>query len=318
MAIHQSAFGLNLRGPLPLPGLPGSAAGLPELDLEVVTRGELEAAWSGPATPGAWRGTLRDGAELTIRWGRQGDLLFGCGEEATFLLAPAAERLLCAPSDPSPLSWQRVLLSRVLPVVAIARGYEALHAAAVQTPVGVVAVVGASGAGKSTLAAELVRRGHRLVGDDVLVVGRAGDRVVAYPSGAHLSLEPGAEEGLGVEVLGELGGKLWTVVEDAAAEPAPLAAVVLLERGEGPVEAQELPVEAQELPPTPLALAPFMLGLPDEEGRDGERFALYADLVETGRLLRLRGSASAPPAEFAEALERAVGAAAMATAGEAR
>ena len=311
MTIHQSAFGLNLRGPLPLPGLAGATAGLPDLELAIVSRDELEAAWSGPATPGAWRGALRDGAELTIRWGREGDLLFGCGEEAGFLLAAGARRLLCAPSVPSALSWQRILLSRVLPVVAIARGYEALHAAAVQTPVGVVAVAGASGAGKSTLAAELVRRGHPLVGDDVLVVGRAGDRVVAYPGGAHLSLEPGAEEGLGVEVLGELGGKLWTVVEGAAAAPAPLAAVVILERGEGQVE-------VQELPPSPLALAPFMLGLPDEEGRDGERFALYADLVEAGRLLRLRGDAAAPPAEFAEALELAVGAAAMATAGEAR
>jgi hypothetical protein len=311
VTIHQSAFGLNLRGPLPLPGLASAAAGLPELELGLVNRAELEAAWSGPATPGAWRGTLRDGAELTIRWGREGDLLFGCGEEASFLLAAGAERLLCAPSVPSALSWQRILLSRVLPVVAIARGYEALHAAAVKTPVGIVAVVGASGAGKSTLAAELVRRGHPLVGDDVLVVGRAGDRVVAYPGGAHLSLEPGAEEGLGVEVLGELGGKLWTVVKGAAAAPAPLAAVVILERGEGQVD-------AQELSPSPLALAPFMLGLPDEEGRDGERFALYADLVEAGPLLRLRGHAAASPAEFAEALERAVGAAAMATAGEAR
>jgi hypothetical protein len=292
--------------------LPGRAGtGLPELRLELGNPGKLEAAWSGAATPGSWRGTLRDGVELTIRWGRAGDLLFGYGEEARYLLDPGAERLLCAPTEPSSISWQRVLLSRVLPVVAIARGYEALHAAAVQTPVGVVAVTGASGAGKSTLAAELVRRGHRLVGDDVLVVGRAADRIVGFPGGSHLSLERGAEAGLDAEVLGELGGKLWCGVGGAAQEPAPVAAVVLLERGEGPVQ-------AHELDPSPLTLAPFMLGLPDEEGRDGERFALYADLVEAGRLLRLRGAVSAPAEEFAEALEQAVGAPAAVAAGARR
>jgi hypothetical protein len=311
VAIHQSAFGLNLRGSLSLPGLPAAAPGLPELQLQVAGRDELEAAWSGAATPGSWRGTLRDGAELTIRWGRDGDLLFGYGEEARYLLDPAGERLLCAPTEPGSLAWQRVLLSRVLPVVAIARGYEALHAAAVRTPAGVVAVVGASGAGKSTLAAELVRRGHGLLGDDVLVVGRDGDGVAAFPGGAHLSLEPGAGAGIEVEVLGELGGKLWAVAAAPASEPAAVAAVVLLERGEGPVA-------VQELPPSPLTLAPFMLGLPDEEGRDGDRFALYADLVEAGRLLRLGGSTSAPAGESAEALERALGAPALAGAGEGR
>ena len=302
---------MNLRGSLDLPGLAPATAGLPELRVDRVAPGELEDAWSGGATPGAWRGTLRDGAELTIRWGRAGDLLFGYGTEARYLLDPVAERLLCAPAEPRSLAWRRVLLSRVLPVVAIARGHEALHAAAVQTPVGAVAVVGASGAGKSTLAAELVRRGHRLMSDDVLVFGRADDRLVAFPGGAHLSLERGSEGDLEVEVLGELGDKLWTVAAGAASEPAPVAAVVLLERGAGPVEARELAA-------SPLALAPFMLGLPDEEGRDGARFALYADLVEAGRLIRLGGSASAPAWEFADALERAVGAPALATAGEGR
>jgi hypothetical protein len=300
---------LNLGGPLPLPGLAEARSGLPELELQAVAADRLEEAWSGAATPGSWRGKLRDGAELTIRWGRDGDLLFGYGAEARYLLDPAAERLLCAPAEPESLAWQRVLLSRVLPVVAIARGYEALHAAAVQMPAGIVAVVGASGTGKSTLAAELVRRGHGLIGDDVLVVGRAADGVVAFPGGAHLSLAPGSDEDLDAEVIGELGGKLWAIVGEPAREPTPVAAVALLERGEGAVAAEELPA-------SPLTLAPFMLGLPDEQGRDGDRFALYADLVEAGRLLRLSGDGSAP--ELADTLERAVEAPAMAAAGERR
>jgi hypothetical protein len=311
MGDDYTAFGLSLRSDFALPGLAAAVSSqLPRLEIEAVAEEELERAWSGSASGSAWRGRLRDGAELTIQWGRKGDLLFGYGEKARYLLDAAAEGLLCAPAEPGSLAWQRVLLSRVLPVVAIARGYEALHAAAVETPVGVVAIVGASGAGKSTLAAELVRRGHGLLSDDVLVVGRAADRIVAFPGGSHLSLDRGTEEDLGAAVLGELGGKLWAVVDEAPREPAPVAAVVLLERGEGAVEAEELPA-------SPLALAPFMLGLPDDEGRDAPRFALYADLVEAGRLLRLGGSTATPVGEFAEALERAVGAPAMA-AGEGR
>lgn len=309
MATHQSAFGLNLRGPLSLPGLPEAARGLPELELRMAGGDELEAAWSGAAMPGAWRGTLRDGAELTIRWGRGGDLLFGYGDEARYLLDPSLGHLLCAPAESDSLAWQRVLLSRVLPVVAIACGYEALHAAAVQTRAGIVAVAGASGAGKSTLVAELVRRGHDLVGDDVLVVGRGTDGVIGFPGGAHLSLDPGCDEGLDVEILDELGGKLWAVAAGAASEPAPVAAVVMLERGTGSVEIEELPA-------SPLTLAPFMLGLPDDEGRAGARFALYADLVEAGRLLRLRGDG--PAAELAAVLERAAEEPAMAATGRGR
>lgn len=297
MGIDYTAFGIGLRSSFPLPGLGAGEAGLPALALDLVSDEELERRWSGSASPSAWRGRLRDGAELSIAWGRDGDLLFGYGSGARYLLEPGGEKMLCAATRIDSLGWQRVLLSRVLPVVAIARGYEALHAAAVKTPAGVVAVVGASGAGKSTLAAELLRRGHRLFGDDVLVIGSDGERVLAHPGGPHLSLDPGCEHDLDVEVLGEFGGKLWAVTAQAASAPAPVAAVALLERSGGEVRVEEIPA-------SPLALAPFMLGLPDDDARDAARFGLYADLVEGCKLLRLSGSAEAPAVDFAAALER--------------
>ncbi|MGN6556789.1 MAG: hypothetical protein ACTHLH_02110, partial [Solirubrobacterales bacterium] len=150
MGIDYTAFGLSLRSSFPLPCLAPAAAALPALELDLVAGEELERRWSGAASPSAWRGRLRDGAELSIAWGRDGDLLFGYGSDARYLLEPGGERMLCAATRIESLGWQRVLLSRVLPVVAIARGYEALHAAAVETPTGVVAIAGASGAGKST------------------------------------------------------------------------------------------------------------------------------------------------------------------------
>lgn len=58
----------------------------------------------------------------------------------------------------------------VLPLFLQHRGAQALHASAVVGPTGVVAICGRAGAGKSTLAYGLSRRGHRVWGDDAVVV----------------------------------------------------------------------------------------------------------------------------------------------------
>jgi HPr Serine kinase C-terminal domain len=306
MGMDHTAFGLALRSSFPLPGLAARRdASLPRLDLKLRSPEQLRRTWSGSASPSAWRGMLGDGTQLSIEWGREGDLLFVYGEEAWFLLDRRGAEMTCAAADVESPAWQRVLLSRVLPMVAVARGYEALHAAAVETPAGVVALAGSSGAGKSTLAAELLRRGHRLVADDVLVLGSAAGRVLAHPAGPHLSLEAGRSQDLGMEVLGELGGKSWAALGEAASGPGPVVAVAILARGGGAAP------HAEEVAASPLTLAPFMLGLPDESGRDGRRFSLYADLVEDATILELAGAAKAPTWAFAEALERAVGLPAM-------
>jgi hypothetical protein len=192
-----------------------------------------------------------------------------------------------------------VLLTRVLALVAIARGFEALHAGAVETAAGAVAIAAPSGAGKSTLAAELVRRGHRLFADDVLVLEATAGRVRAHPASPHLSLAGGTAV-VGTR-LGDLGEKRWIAVAGASPAPREIAAVAILERGRG-----ERP-EAHEEPASPLALAPYMLGLPDQEGRDAQRFRLYSDLVDGARLFRLSAAATDPPAAIAAELEAALG-----------
>jgi hypothetical protein len=268
--------------------------------LELVDEPDLLERWSGPLSDGAWRGSLKDGLELTIRWGAAGDLLCRYGPRAFFHLDPDASLLRCAVAEPAATAWQRVLCSRVLPLVALAHGREAIHAGAVETPAGVVAVAGPSGAGKSTLTAALVERGHRLFSDDVLVLA-GGDQVLAHPGGPYLTLAAGAVAAPPGQVLDTVADKRWIAVPDAGREPRPVAAVVLLERGV---------VEATEISPlasSPLHLAPFMLGLPDQPERDGARFALYSDLVEGAELLRLRTAASDSPADVAAALERALG-----------
>jgi hypothetical protein len=69
----------------------------------------------------------------------------------------------------------------VLPLALQFFGAEALHASAVLTPSGVVALCGDSGVGKSTLAHVLAGRGHELWADDAVCFECRPTEVVAVP-----------------------------------------------------------------------------------------------------------------------------------------
>jgi hypothetical protein len=296
------AFGLSVeaRFPLPIDSAPTDSE-LPRVALEMEPPARLESRWSGSASPKAWRGRLGDDQVFAIERGREGDLLFRYGARARFHLDARHRRLGCVPSDPAGTAWRRMLLTRVLPNVGIAHGYEALHASAVSTDRGVVVIAAASGTGKSTLALELIRRGWPLFADDTVVLGRRGDAIEAHPAAPFVNLPATAGDvrSLGTD-LGLVDGERWVAVADPADTAAEVAAIVLLERETG------MRLDARPMSGSPLALAPFMLGLPDDEGRDSARFALYADLIEGAQLLRLTADSTDRPADLAETLERAL------------
>ena len=302
-----SAFGLALRSSFLLPGMTTAEADQASfpLDLRLQTTAELEKAWSGSVSAQPWSGQLGDGQSLTIAWGTAGDLLIDYSGGARFLLDSSRPSLVCAPQDPAALAWKRVLLGRVLPNVALAFGCEALHAGAIETSFGVVAIAGPSGAGKSSLTAELMRRGCSLFADDVLVLDRRDGAIAAHPGSPHTNLDSGPAGGVAPEELGtvlaEFDSERWIGVRGASRKVSRVAAIALLERGPG------LALAAEGVPPSPIALAPHMLGLPDDEsGREASRFALYSDLVESTALLRLTAGPDHGPADLATALQRAL------------
>ncbi len=94
-----------------------------------------------------------------------------------------AIRLL--PPFPEPEAVEQALCGPCLALLLAHGGVFLLHASAVQTANGVVALVGRSGAGKSTLAAELARAaGAALLADDAVAVRLEGEDIVvpgAYP-----------------------------------------------------------------------------------------------------------------------------------------
>src|SRR5450759_5129269 len=271
------AYGLALRSSFRLPGMePTSEEELVSLALELVTPAELETAWSGPDGPPAWRGRLGDGLALTVERGLAGDLLFTYGDRARFRLNPGGWSLACAPRRAG-LDWQRTLLMKVLASVSVIRGYEALHAGAVDSPWGAVAIAAPTGMGKTTLALELMRRGWPLVTDDVLTLAATPEGVLAYPGTPHMNVSASPSEGPASEGIGPtlavLAGERWVAARETAREARPVHAICLLERSRG------LSLGVQILPANPLPLAPYILGLLDEAGRERRRFELYADLM---------------------------------------
>jgi hypothetical protein len=297
------AHGLALHSSFLLPGMEQhETGGLPGLMLELATPDELESAWSGPSGPPAWRGRLGDGRNLTIDCGTAGDIAFTYADRARFRFDVQERRLECAPSRAG-LDWQRALVGKVVPSISVMHGYEALHAGALDSPGGVVAIAGRSGAGKSTLALELMDRGWPLFADDELTLERAADAVRAHHGTPHmtvaLELAQTGPRKLGAH-LGVLAGERWLSAFNTTKRPRPVRMICLLERRDG------LELGASTLPANPLLLAPYMLGLSTSGKRQRSRFCLYADLVEAAKLVRLTGDSHSTPGQLADVVERAV------------
>ena len=132
---------------------------------------------------------------------------------------------------------ERLLYAQVLPLAAVLQGMACFHAGAVVIDGRALAVIGGAGAGKSTLAAALLDEGAGFLTDDVLTVGRDGPVVEAFPGPPFATLAPDQHARLGPRASAALGppvgddGKLQFRPR-APEGPAPLGAVVLLDRGE--------------------------------------------------------------------------------------
>jgi hypothetical protein len=294
------AHGLQVLSPFALPGMSEREDPLlPTLELDLFTRPSVEADWQVHEARAIWEGRLGDGETLLVSGTCDGRYLFAFGEKALFGLDLDRERLACAPSEAG-VAWQRILLTKLLPNIAMLRGYEALHASAVSSPQGAVLVLAPSGTGKTALALALAAEGWPLISDDILVLGRDADGVHVHPGTPHLNVDRPKRRGRPhrdlAQVLGILGGELWLAADSLTAEPRPVAAMCLLERGfPGPLEIRTLRA-------TPLALAPYMLGLADGREREGERFALYCELVREAPSVRITAGVADTPAMIARRL----------------
>jgi hypothetical protein len=306
------AFGLSLLCDTPPPGAWGQQQPLREPSLQILCASAeaLAQSWSGREAIG-WEGEI-DGAPFVVERGVAGDHRFVhgaapdrngvplAGTRAVHHLNADACVLQCSPSDQADPSWWRVVLDSVLFTVALLRGYEALHAGAIATPNGAVAITAATGGGKSTLLAELLGRGMALMADDVLVLeSRGTEAPLAFPAPPLMTVPdariPTLSETAPPQTISAIEDERWIAVP-AYPEPLALKALVVLDRQRG----SQVSLTRIESPLAPLLEA--LIGYPHGSERERTRFELASVLARTAGLWRLAASLDTPPNVLADTL----------------
>ncbi len=124
-------------------------------------------------------------------------------------------------------SFHTYLLGQVVSFALLKQGIEQLHATVVAFDGRALALTGDCGRGKSTLAAALLRRGGKLLVDDMLVLKRSGETVLAMPGPPRLKLLPDSAKRAGLSSgkavpMNPLVAKKIFPIRDAQSEPVPL------------------------------------------------------------------------------------------------
>jgi hypothetical protein len=312
-----TAFGLGLLSDQRLPGAwEQRPLSEPIVQLLAATPAEIAHGWSGWAAIG-WEGTI-DGDPFTVERGQAGDHRFVhgappdergapvAGTRAIHHLSRDARVLRCAPSDPTDVTWWREVLDSALFTVALLHGYEALHAGAIATPHGAIAITAASGGGKSTLLSELLARGFALMADDVLVLEPGGasthEAPRAHPGpplmtvpAVRLQALSGALAPGTARMLASLEDERWIALP-VHPQPLALAAVVILNRAPG-LDTELHPAER------PLAaLLGGLLRFPRTPERERSRFEMAGAIAAHVPIWRLDADPEITPGALAEQL----------------
>jgi hypothetical protein len=169
----------------------------------------------------------------------------------------------------------------VLPLAFQARGTEVLHASAVHTPRGIVALCAVSGTGKSTLAAGLSQRGYRVWADDAVAVVTTGECVMALPCPFTLRLRPDAAAFFCASRFGLPPELARDSAAEEQREPQPLIALCILDRvqegNDGKATVEILRMSSAQAFPAVLAHA-YCFSLRDTQ-RKRRMVQQYLDLV---------------------------------------
>lgn len=307
-----SAFGLDLAADFRVPGLldePPAPEGNDPTVLARSAASELRRRWTGAAEL-ICDMRFPEGPRLTIERADAGYRL-EVEDWGVYIVSADGRLITFAPPDAEDWRWQRLLTAQVLPLAALLRGRELLHASAVQLGGRCVALVGDSGVGKTTLAAHLAMRGAPFVTDDVLALSADSGGVAAHPGPALMNLRHSAAASLGsggAARVGELVGRdsqgLRLLVRRLGTT-LPMGAVYFLRRQPGPDTAPA--VEALNgVGPRELLGAGFNSAL-RTESRLRNQIDVYAAVAASVPLFRVVIPTGSEPATVAERIERHAG-----------
>jgi hypothetical protein len=166
---------------------------------------------------------------LVVTWAGVGTIVIGSG---------GADMIVYPDPDGTARRVSHLVVDHALPRLFWQRGRTVFHATSVAIGGKGVGFVAPAGTGKSTLAASFALAGNPLLSDDCLVLDRAESGFEIVPSYCGSRLLPDSARGLAIDetLLGEgTGRKLAVRFDHAAVRRYPLAALVSVERAEGPI-----------------------------------------------------------------------------------
>jgi hypothetical protein len=315
----SAAFGLSLLADVQPPGVwQASPLHQPRLQIGLANAETVADIWSGVETT-AWESVI-DGARFVVERGFDGDHRFVHGAApshegipspqtlAIHHLSSDASVLQCAPANPADPLWWRVVLDSVLFTVALLHGYEALHAGAVATPAGAIAITASTGGGKSTLLAALLGHGLALVTDDVLMLERSDTKrpqpAISHPGPPLMTIPAASTALMGAaappDTIATIGDERWLAVP-AYRQPLPLRALVVLDRLPS---SQRPPMQPslRKIENPLVALMSALMGFPATPERQQARFEMASDIASTAGLWRLTARLDTPADALATAL----------------
>ena len=134
------------------------------------------------------------------------------------------------------------LLGSALGILLAQRGHLVLHGNAFRVGEACAVVVGRSGAGKSTLAAEMHRRGHAVLSDDVVPVDAGGRALPGWP---RMKLWRDALDRIGLPSddlrrVNPSYEKFHVPLDRPDLGPLPVRWIYMLDRHEGPLRIEPL------------------------------------------------------------------------------
>lgn len=234
------------------------------------------------------------GPETTFRMHRVGERLHcTCSVTGSFVVDAAAGSIQAEPRADRGTDemWEHRMVGTAVPLLLAERGDLVVHAAAIETDVGAVLLVGPAGRGKSTLALTAPALGLRVLAEDGVDVD--GDGVV-WPGPRGVRIRQDVVDALELEMRARPGAtprrKATYFIPDAlyADDPVRLSAVVLLAERSREGLVTELLEPAAAVP----ALVPSLIfGGSD---RLAQAFGLACGLVERVPVFR-----AAMPDDFA-------------------
>jgi hypothetical protein len=234
-----------------------------------------------------------DGEGEYSLWPRGETLLLKIDPIAMFACRPGRlEYRQLNPVSEEALQWQTFGL--VLSAWSEWAGRPVLHAATVEAGGSAVGLLGRSGAGKSSLTLEFLRNGHRILGDDQLILQSASDGLVALPAIPWLKLAPevALRSGLDPESLprihsGSEKRRLDVREGEWPTEPVRLGPIYLVERRDDLREVRIDPIAPAESL-MELVRHSYVPRTVAHSGLAGARLDLLAKAVQQGGVWRLR------------------------------